>query len=64
MKANGVHVFLEKSKRLSDFLETQNYDITKIAVERNGQIVQRGTYQDIMLEDDDSLEIVRFVGGG
>ncbi len=36
----------------------------KIAVERNLEIVPRSTYGDVVVEDGDRLEIVRFVGGG
>ncbi len=64
MKTNGVVISLEKPCRLSDFLETQNYDTTKIAVEHNGQIIPRSTYKDVILIDEDRLEIVKFVGGG
>ena len=36
----------------------------KVAVERNKAIAPRSQYADIVLEDGDELEIVRFVGGG
>lgn len=36
----------------------------KVAVERNGEIVPRGTHADVELADGDVLEIVHFVGGG
>jgi thiamine biosynthesis protein ThiS len=36
----------------------------KLAVERNGEIVPRGTHGDVLLTDGDVLEIVHFVGGG
>ena len=37
---------------------------TKVAVERNGEIVPRSTLGDVALADGDVLEIVHFVGGG
>ena len=64
MKVNGIVIALNESQSLLDFLERQNYDITKIAVERNGEIVPKLTYKNLMLDDNDTLEIVRFVGGG
>lgn len=64
MKTNGVTITLDKPILLCDFLESQNYDVTKIAVEHNGQIVPRSTYKNVILIDDDRLEIVKFVGGG
>ena len=36
----------------------------KVAVERNLEIVPRGTHGEVMLADGDVLEIVHFVGGG
>lgn len=37
---------------------------TKIAVERNLEIVPRSTLGDVIVEDGDTFEIVTFVGGG
>ena len=33
-------------------------------VERNGAIVERSRYDEIILAEGDELELVRFVGGG
>lgn len=49
---------------LSDYLERTTYDLTRIAVERNGEIVPKASYSSTVLEDGDSLEVVSFVGGG
>lgn len=35
-----------------------------VAVERNGEIVERTDFDGVVLQADDRLEIVRFVGGG
>jgi sulfur carrier protein len=64
LKVNGTVISLEKSQTLFDFLNAQNYNITLIAVERNGDIVPKGTYKDVILCAEDTLEIVNFVGGG
>jgi sulfur carrier protein len=64
MKVNGKIVALEKQQSLYDFLMQQNYYLPTIAVERNGEIVPKATYKEVLLEDEDTLEIVRFVGGG
>jgi len=63
LKVNGTTILLE-NQILFDFLIAHDFDITTIAVERNGEIVPRATYKNIMLYDEDILEIVRFVGGG
>lgn len=64
MIVNGTFVLLEKRQSLYDFLSLQNYEITTLAVERNGEFVPKATYKDVLLENEDKLEIVRFVGGG
>lgn len=64
MKVNGVIVALEKKQTLYDYLILQNFDSETIAVERNGEIVLKAAYKEVLLENEDRLEIVRFVGGG
>ncbi len=64
MIVNGTFVLLEKRQSLYDFLSLQNYEITTLAVERNGEFVPKATYKDVLLENEDKLEIVKFVGGG
>ncbi len=51
-------------KTLSEYLATTTYDLKRIAVERNGEIVFKSQYDETVLEDGDRLEIVSFVGGG
>jgi thiamine biosynthesis protein ThiS len=64
MKVNGKVQVIHESQSLLDFLLKKNYDISFIAVERNGEIVPKSTYEQVMLKDEDTLEIVNFVGGG
>ena len=64
MKLNGIEKRLEEPVKLSDFLVQEGFLDTRIAVERNGDIIPRGKYADIILNDSDTLEVVAFVGGG
>lgn len=64
MKVNGISQNLSERVTLRCFLEGNGYDCTRVAVERNGEIVPRGSFGDILLDDSDTIEIVRFVGGG
>jgi sulfur carrier protein len=64
VKINGTFVELEEGQTLYDFIVMQKFDLATIAVERNGEIVPKATYKEVLLETEDSLEIVRFVGGG
>ncbi len=51
-------------KTLADYLATTDYDPTRIAVERNGDIVPKPQYGQTVLEEGDVIEVVSFVGGG
>lgn len=64
MLVNGAKETLEKSMSLYQYLESKGYVITRIAVERNGEIIPKTTYNECILTEADTLEIVNFVGGG
>jgi len=49
---------------LAMMLHELGLDARKVAVERNLEIVPRGTFEEIFVRDGDRLEIVHFVGGG
>ena len=63
VKVNGVELDIA-GKTVSKYLASTNYDPKRIAVERNGDIVFKARYDETILEDGDSLEVVSFVGGG
>lgn len=64
MQYNGQIVSLEKGIGLIKFLKERNYNLSQIAVELNGHIVSKQSYEEILLHDEDVLEVVSFVGGG
>ena len=57
-------VIHKKVKRLSEYLEQNQYQVKRIAVELNGDILPKYSYSETMLKDGDRLEVVTFVGGG
>lgn len=61
---NGKKVTLTGPLSVADYLEQNNYQIKRIAVEINGDILPKYSYSDTMLKDGDRLEVVSFVGGG
>ena len=61
---NGETKTLKDPVALSDFLTQEGFSDKRIAVERNGEIVPKGEYANVILSDSDKLEIVAFVGGG
>ena len=63
VKVNGVQLNID-GKTIAEYIKTTQYDIRRIAVERNGYIVPKSEYDKVVLKEGDSLEVVGFVGGG
>jgi len=63
VKINGEE-FDVAGKTITEYLETTSYDVKRIAIERNGEIVQKAMYESTILMAGDSVEVVSFVGGG
>ena len=63
VKINGTEYDIA-GKTLAEYLETTSYDPKRIAVERNGEIVPKAEYGKTVLYDEDTVEVVSFVGGG
>ena len=64
MKVNGKNIILKKQKTLTEFLNEKNYNISRIVIELNGEIVSKDKYNTIKLKDTDVMEVLTFVGGG
>lgn len=63
VKINGEQIAVAGGT-LAAYLERAGYDKSRLAVERNGEIVPRAQYESTVLCDGDEVEIVSFVGGG
>lgn len=64
MIANGREIKIGAGTTLQEFLVSSGYDPRNVAVELNGRISPRNAFNDVILKNTDSLEIVSFVGGG
>ena len=53
-----------KEINLTEDTTVAEYQVKRIAVELNGDILPKYSYSDTMLKDGDRLEVVTFVGGG
>lgn len=51
-------------RNLLAYLKEAGYEIDRVVVERNLEIIPRGELEAITIEDQDSIEVLRFVGGG
>ena len=63
VKINGESFELA-GRTIAEYLAGTTYDVKRIAVERNGEIVPKVQYAETILADGDTLEVVSFVGGG
>lgn len=64
MKINGQRRELKERISLEEFLIQEGYEGKRVALERNGEIVPKEQYKTVILDSEDILEIVTFVGGG
>lgn len=51
-------------KTVAQIVEEQGLNVQRVAVELNGDIVKRSDFEKAVVKEDDSMEIVNFVGGG
>ena len=61
---NGDRVELEQPLSVTALLTKLEIDPRRVAVEHNLSIVKRQTFDRIVVNDGDRVEIVNFVGGG
>jgi thiazole synthase len=64
IRVNGAHRRVREGMSVADLALELGLEPTKVAVERNLEIVPRSTLGQVMVEDGDDYEIVTFVGGG
>lgn len=63
VKINGEK-YNVAGRTIAQYLSENGYDIKRVAVELNGDILPKAQYEITVLQDGDSVEIVSFVGGG
>lgn len=49
---------------VSELVKELNLDSSRIALEKNGEIVRKPHYAEAPVNEGDKIEIVHFVGGG
>lgn len=61
---NGVDKDVDDGLTLPALLEILGANPRHVGVERNGEIVDRAQFGEVVLRSTDRVEVVRFVGGG
>ena len=64
IRVNGEHRRVPSGLSIAELALELGLEPTKVAVERNLEIVPRSTLGEVQVEDGDEYEIVTFVGGG
>ncbi len=64
IKINGKEEVIDKVNSLSDLVSGKKLTPEHIVVEHNMQIVSKDRWGKITLNENDSVEIISFVGGG
>jgi len=64
IRVNGTHRRVQAGISVAELALELGLEPTKVAVERNLEIVPRSTLAQVAVEDGDDFEIVTFVGGG
>lgn len=64
IRVNGGHRRVIRGISVADLALELGLEPTRVAVERNLEIVPRSALAGVIVEDGDDYEIVTFVGGG
>ena len=64
IQLNGKKVVIKTDYSILDLLKKYKLSNKKIAVEHNGVIIPKTSYNKRYLKNNDKLEIVYFIGGG
>jgi len=64
IQLNGDPYEINGRTNLNELLNKLKIQKNKVAIEVNGEIVQKDKYQNLVLNKDDKVEIVHFIGGG
>ena len=64
IKLNGKVIIIDKGINLGFLINKLKFPINKIAIERNGLIIEKKKINKILIKSNDKIEIVHFIGGG
>ena len=51
-------------QNLYQYLKEAGFDLNRVVVERNLDIVPKDGLEQIIIQEEDTIEVLRFVGGG
>ena len=63
VKINGEERTLA-GKNLLEYLKESGFEPERVVVERNLEIIPQEKLGNVIIQDEDAIEVLRFVGGG
>lgn len=64
MKVNGEEKQFEDGITITELLEKMNFNMERVVVEVDKEIVPKSDYNNKKLHDCSEIEVISFVGGG
>ena len=64
IQLNGEAYEIINGINLNELLNKLKIQRNKVAIEVNGEIIEKNNYPNLILNKDDKVEIVHFIGGG
>ena len=64
IQLNGSSYEINNGTNLNELLNKLKIKKNKVAIEVNGEIVEKNKYPNLILNKGDKVEIVQFIGGG
>ena len=64
IQLNGKKITVKSNFSLFDLIKKYKLDNKKIAVEYNGEIIQKSNLKIKYVKNNDKVEVVHFIGGG
>ena len=64
IQLNGKSYEINNGINLSKLLNKLKIQKNKVAIEVNGEIVEKNKYPNLILRKNDKVEVVHFIGGG
>ena len=64
IQLNGAPYEISDGTNLNELLNKLKIQKKKVAIEVNGEIIEKNKYPNLILNKGDKVEIVKFIGGG
>jgi len=64
IQLNGRKITIKQKFSIFDLLKKYKLDKKKVAIELNGSIINKQNYKTKLIQNNDKIELVHFIGGG